>query len=126
MFRLAYNFPGRGGKFDFCGVVRLENGKPVGVGTTETFGGGGAVGLGLSGTVNFQVSNAEQISSLGQQFVYFQAAAGLGPSGAAGVAAGIDSCHRPVIVTEAGIGPGVGVGGQVGASWTFTQTWLGS
>jgi RHS repeat-associated protein len=125
-FDIAYNFPGRGGKFDFCGVVRLENGKPVGVGTTETFGGGGAVGLGLSGTVNFQVSNAEQISSLGQQFVYFQAAAGLGPSGAAGVAAGIDSCHRPVIVTEAGIGPGVGVGGQVGASWTFTQTWLGS
>jgi len=125
-FDIGYAWPGRGGKFDFCGVVRFENGIPVGAGTTETFGGGGALGAGLSGTVNLQVSNAEQISSLGKQFTYFQAASGSGPSGAAGIAAGIDSCNRPVLVVEAGIGPGVGINGQVGASYTFTKTRLGS
>jgi RHS repeat-associated protein len=125
-FDIAYNWPGRGGKFDCCGVVRVENGKLVGVGTTETFGGGGAVGLGFSGSLNAQCSNAEQISSLGKQFTYFQAGAGTGPSGAASIAAGTDDCNRPVVVVEAGIGPGGGLATQVGGSWTYTQTWLGS
>jgi RHS repeat-associated protein len=115
-----------GVKVEGCGVVRLDRGAPVGVGVTGTGGLGAGVGVGGGATINFQVSNAQQISSLGKGFTYVSAAVGAGPSGAAGLAAGIDDCNRLVGVAEAGVGPGAGVSGQVGESWTYYKTFLGS
>jgi RHS repeat-associated protein len=117
---------GAGGIADVCGVVRFNGGRPVGFGTTETLGGGGSVGAGATGTVGVEVSNAQKISSLGGWFAYGTANGGYLVGGSGSVAAGIDDCHRPVVVGGAGVGPGAGVGGQVGVQYTWTQTWFGS
>jgi hypothetical protein len=116
---------GAGGVGQVCGVVRFNGASPVGVGTTETLGAGGSVGAGLTGTLGVETSNAQEIASLGGPFAYATANGGdlVGASGS--IAAGFDGCHRPVIVGGVGMGPGVGVGGQVGVEYTWTQTWFG-
>ncbi|MEO8898591.1 MAG: RHS repeat-associated core domain-containing protein [Candidatus Dormibacter sp.] len=116
---------GFGGTTDVCGVVHFEGLIPVGVGTTETLGGGGSVGAGITGTLGLQVSNAQCISSLGGPFAYATVNGGdvVGASGE--VAAGVDRRGNIVGVGTVGLGAGAGIGGQVGLSNTWTQSWLG-
>ncbi len=117
---------GVAGSAQFCGVVRFVGVVPVGLGTTETVSGGAGIGLGITGTIDLQVSNASSINSLGKQFASVSAGGGDEIAGQGGFSGGFDSCGRFVGVGNVGVGVGEGVWGEVGPSYTWTQTWLGS
>ena len=113
-----------GGTADICGVVRFHGVTPVGLATTETLGLGAGPGLGITGLLEFQASNAPNLESLGGPFAYF---AGSGEDVLAvwgSLAERFGSCG-PLSVGSAGIGLGLGGGAQVGINYTCEQTRFG-
>jgi RHS repeat-associated protein len=114
-----------GGTAEVCGVVRFQGFRPVGFATTETFGGGAGPGLGLTGLLGLQASNAPDLKSLGGKYVYVGGSGGAYLAGGGSIAGGVGTCG-PFGVAFAGVGIGAGVAGQVGVNYTFEQTWLGS
>lgn len=119
---------GVGVNVSLCGVVRFNGAMPVAFGTTESFGAGASVGLGVTGLAGVQVSNATHLTDLRGWFVNFSASGGAGLAGGGGVFAGPGpDCQTPVVAGGfVGFGYGLGVSGQVGASYTFVQSWLGN
>jgi RHS repeat-associated protein len=109
---------------EVCGVVRFDGAVPAGFGTTQTVGAGAAVGGRVTGFLSLQFSNAPRVCDLGSWFTYFNAGAGAGPAVGVGGAVGV-SGSTVVGVTEVSVGVGGGASGQVGESYTWTQTWLG-
>lgn len=113
------------GTGELCGVVHFKDGKPVGLGTTETLGAGAGPGLGVTGLVGVQVSNAPDLKSLQGPFAYVGASGGAGPAVGGYLEAGNGTCG-PYGVAFAGVGPGGGFTSQVGGNYTWEQTWFGS
>ena len=122
---VSANFIVGGGTAEACGVVRFDGFVPVGFGTTETFGLGPGLGIGITGLLNLQISNAPNLKSLGGPFAYVEASGGALFAGGGSLAEGVGSCG-PFSVGSAGLGVGGGFTSQVGADYTFEQTWLGS
>ena len=114
-----------GGFGEVCGVVRFLGTTPVGFATTETLGAGAGPGLGFSGLVEAQGTNAPNLKSLGGPFAYVGGSAGGGPAGGGSFAEGVGSCG-PFSVVTGGVGVGLGAGAQVGGDYTWEQTWFGS
>jgi RHS repeat-associated protein len=124
-FSVSGNFVIGGGTAEVCGVVSFQGLRPVGVGTTETFGAGAGPGIGVTGLVGIQASTAPNLKSLGGPFAYVGGSGGALVAGGGSLAGGVGSCG-PFAVGFAGIGVGAGFTSQVGANYTFEQTWLGS
>ena len=114
-----------GGTADICGVVRFHGVTPVGLATTETLGLGAGPGLGITGLLEAQGSNAPNLQSLGGPFAYFAGSGGGGPAVGGSLAEGLGSCG-PLSVGSVGIGLGLGGGAQVGVNYTWEQTLFGS
>lgn len=114
-----------GGFGEVCGVVRFVGTTPVGFATTETAGGGAGPGLGFSGLLELQASNAPNLKSLGGPFAYIGGSVGGGPAGGGSFAEGVGSCG-PFSVVTGGVGVGAGGGAYVGGDYTLEQTWFGS
>jgi RHS repeat-associated protein len=114
-----------GGNAQVCGVVRFQGTTPVGFATTETLGAGAGPGLGFTGLLEVQGSNAPNLKSLGGPFAYIAGSGGAGPAVGGSFAEGVGSCG-PFSVGSVGVGAGLGGGVQVGPDYTWVQTWFGS